>query len=140
MDEGANPIGLPLRCVQFIWNRCFCIFLICLGSLFLSPTSVPALAQVVTLGVPGPTKPEFPKDALGRTTPRGTVLGFLNAAHREDYETAARYLNTPLRGNSASTLAHQLFVVLDRRLPARLNQVSDEPEGSSLDPFKPEQD
>jgi len=92
------------------------------------------------MGVPAPTKAAPPKDALGRTTPRGTVLGFLSAAHKEDYETAARYLNTGLRGKSATALAHKLFVVLDRRLPARLNQLSDEPEGSLLDPFKPQQD
>ena len=140
LDEGASAARLPPRFAHFIWNRLSCICLICLGVLFPSAVSAPGWAQVVNLGVPAPTKPEPPKDTLGRITPRGTVLGFLSAAHKEDYETAARYLNTPLRGKSAAVLAHQLFVVLDRRLPARLNQLSDEPEGSLLDPFKPEQD
>jgi len=93
------------------------------------------------LSVPGTTpaaaQPEVPKDALGRTTPRGTVLGFVTAARKGDDQLAERYLNTRLRGKAATDLAHQLFVVLDRRLPARLDQISDKPEGSLRDPLEP---
>jgi MscS family membrane protein len=85
-------------------------------------------------------KPEPPADTLGRTSPRGAVLGFLAAARKGNAEIAALYLNTPLRGAEAGALAHQLAVVLDRRLPARLNQLSDEPEGSLPDPLKPDED
>ena len=46
-------------------------------------------------------------------------------------------MNSKLRGQSAEYLAHQLFVVLDRRLPARLNSLSDLPEGSFSNPLKP---
>src|SRR5260370_10863902 len=84
--------------------------------------------------------PEIPPDALGRATPRGAVLGFLGAARRGDDELAAQFLNTRVRGNAAAALAHQLFIVLDRRLPPRLNQVSDDPEGSLSDPLKPDQE
>jgi len=100
--------------------------------------SITAWAQ---LSVPGTTpaaaQPEVPKDALGRTTPRGTVLGFVTAARKGDDQLAERYLNTRLRGKAATDLAHQLFVVLDRRLPARLDQISDKPEGSLRDPLEP---
>jgi len=100
--------------------------------------SITAWAQ---LNVPGTTpaaaQPEVPKDALGRTTPRGTVLGFVTAARKGDDQLAERYLNTRLRGKAATDLAHQLFVVLDRRLPARLDQISDKPEGSLRDPLEP---
>jgi len=93
------------------------------------------------LSVPGTTPasatPEVPKDALGRTTPRGTVLGFVTAARKGDDQLAERYLNTRLRGKAATDLAHQLFVVLDRRLPARLDRISDEPQGSLRDPLEP---
>jgi MscS family membrane protein len=92
------------------------------------------------VSVPVTPKPEVPKDALGRSTPQGTVLGFLNASHKGDYELAAGYLNTPLRGKAVLDLAHQLYVVLDRRLPARLNQLSDNPEGSFSTPLKPNQE
>jgi MscS family membrane protein len=49
-------------------------------------------------------------------------------------------LNTPRRGADAEALADQLGVVLDRRLPARLNQLSDKPEGSLPDPLRPNED
>ena len=102
---------------------------------------VPAWAQ---LGTPAPPSPaaqlELPKDALGRPPPQGTVLGFLIAARKGDNELAARYLNTSLRGEKAAELAHQLFTVLNRRLPPRLNQLSDKPEGSLADPLEPEQE
>jgi MscS family membrane protein len=64
----------------------------------------------------------------------------LNAAHKGNYELAAQYMDTRLRDKSAAILAHQLFVVLDRRLPARLNQLSDKSEGSLPNPLKPDQD
>ncbi|HXW91497.1 MAG TPA: mechanosensitive ion channel family protein [Terriglobales bacterium] len=77
---------------------------------------------------------------MGRTTPRATVLAFLAAAQNRDYDVAAEYLNTRLRGKAAAQLAKELAVVLDRRLPARLNQLSDKPEGSLLDPLNPDRD
>ena len=83
---------------------------------------------------------ETPKDTLGRDTPRGAVLGFLAAARRGNSQVAALYLQTPLRGASSETLAEELAAVLDRRLPARLTQLSDKPEGSLSDPLLPNQD
>jgi len=103
----------------------------------------PAWAQLhkpVAVAVPAPAQPEVPKDSLGRTTPRGTVIGFLIAARKGEDGVATQYLNTPLRGDSAATLAHQLFTVLDRRLPPRLNEISDKPEGSLADPLLPGQE
>lgn len=85
-------------------------------------------------------QPEAPKDSLGRTSPRGTVFGFLSVARKGNYEVAAEYLNTRLRGKPAADLAQQLATVLDRRLPARLNQLSDKPEGSLFDPLHPDRD
>src|SRR3954452_9624337 len=78
---------------------------------------------------PAEMKPEVTADALGRNSPRGAVLGFLAAA-RKCNPIAALYLDSRLRGEDAEALAHQLSTVLDRRLPARLNQLSDKPEGS----------
>ena len=80
------------------------------------------------------------KDTLGRGTPRGTVLGLLLAARKGNAELAALYLNTPLRGAEAGVLASQLAAVIDRRLPARLNEISDKPEGSRQDPLNPDED
>jgi MscS family membrane protein len=68
------------------------------------------------------------------------VLGFLSATRKGNAEIAALYLNTPLRGREAAILAGQLGTVLDRRLPARISQISDEPDGSVPDPLRPDED
>jgi MscS family membrane protein len=107
-------------------TRSACLF----GSLLCAPL----WAQFpLSSSTPPAAQPDTPKDALGRSTPRGTVLGFLSAARKGNMAAASQFLNTPLRGSSAETLARQLFTVLDRRLPPRLQDLSDNPEGSPLD-------
>jgi MscS family membrane protein len=66
------------------------------------------------------------------------VLAFLSAARKGEYELARQYLDTQLTGKPAEELARQLFVVLDARLPARLTQISDVPEGSRSNPLRPD--
>jgi MscS family membrane protein len=85
-------------------------------------------------------QPEVPKDALGRATPRGAVIGFLTESQKGNAEIAALYLNTPLRGKDVEILAQQLAAVLNSRLPARLNEISDQPDGSLSDPRNPDRD
>ena len=87
----------------------------------------------ISPSAPPAAQPEAPKDGLGRNTPRGTVLGFLAAARKGNMAVASQFLNTPLRGQAAESLARQLFTVLDRRLPPRLPDLSDNPEGSLSD-------
>jgi len=100
-----------------------------------------AWPQIALQGANQPaSQPEVPKDSLGRTTPRGTVLGFLAEARKGEYQVAAEYLNTRLRGKAAAVLAYKLSIVLDRRLPARLNQLSDKPEGSLSGSLSPDND
>lgn len=92
------------------------------------------LSRAVTASKSAPPESEKPQDALHRTTPRGTVLGFLNAAYNQKYDIAAQYLNTRATGRNAANLARQLSFVLDRGLPAKLNNVSNDPLGSQSDP------
>jgi MscS family membrane protein len=87
-----------------------------------------------------PAQPERPRDPLGRDTPRGTVLGFMNAAGSDKAEAATQYLNSGLSGRDAADLAQQLYVVLNSRLPVRVNVLSDRPEGSLANPLRPDQD
>ncbi|HEX7779374.1 MAG TPA: mechanosensitive ion channel family protein, partial [Vicinamibacterales bacterium] len=107
-----------------------------------------ALAVVLAVGVsaqsasnPAPSQPPAPapKDPLDRETPRGTIRGFLSAGRSGQDELAAEYLNVPA-GRRAADLAHQLFVVLDARMPARLSLISDAAEGSRSDPRLPDQE
>ena len=50
------------------------------------------------------------------------------------------YLETPERGTDAIALARQLAAVLNRYLPARLNEISDKPEGAVQDPRRPDEE
>lgn len=109
-----------------------CVLLLCLYA--------SALQGLGGKSAPSESESESPKDTLGRDTPRGAVLGFLAAARRGNSQLAALYLQTPLRGESAETLGEELATVLDRRLPARLTQLSDKPEGSLSDPLLPDED
>jgi MscS family membrane protein len=80
--------------------------------------------------------PEPARDTLGRTTPRGTVMGFLGASRTGENDLARQYLNTRLTGERAEELAHQLFVVLDTRV-RELSRLSDVPEGTRANPDSP---
>jgi MscS family membrane protein len=68
------------------------------------------------------------------------VRGFLAAGRRGDYALARHFLDTRVSETAAEELASQLYVVLDARLPARLTQVSDEPEGSRANPLAPDEE
>ena len=79
--------------------------------------------------------PASPQDSLGRTTPRGTVLGFFSASYNHRYDIAAQYLDIHEHPEAAAELARQFFLVLDKRLPPKLNSVSNDPRGSMSDPL-----
>jgi MscS family membrane protein len=76
-------------------------------------------------------------DPLGRSTPRGTVLGFIRAANRHNYEQAVNYLDTKQHGDLAEELAEQLQEVLDRATSIDLNKLSVRPEGSQANVQNP---
>jgi MscS family membrane protein len=76
-------------------------------------------------------------DSLGRSTPRGTVVGFLNAAHKGDWTIAIQYIDSA-KGEDSLELARQVSVVLDQGLPAEnLDQLSDQPAGDLKDNPRP---
>ena len=70
-----------------------------------------SLAQLPTSAAPPPAKaePTAPIDPLGRETPRSAMMGLLKYAEREDYETAARYLQpTPGQDTNLAQRAKEL--------------------------------
>ena len=53
-----------------------------------------------------PAEPEVVyNDPLGRSTPQGTVLGFMKSAAQEDYLQAILYLNTKITGTQDKNLS-----------------------------------
>lgn len=92
----------------------------------------PALAQSPPAAVPLPAPAAQPpdEDPLGRSTPYGTVTGFLRATKDKDYARAAKYLDTKKKPAAAEELAEQLQIVLDRGLVSDIDRLSRKPEGS----------
>ena len=96
-----------------------------------------AHAQVPVQPTPTP-QPAGPTDALGRDTPVGTVTGFGRAVHRDDFVTAARYLQ--LRGRQTANverLARDLNTLLDRYYTKPLAWLSSSPAGKQADGLVP---
>lgn len=89
--------------------------------------SIPGFTQAT-----GQTQPAPTVDSLGRDTPSGTVLGFLQAAQTGNYKLAADYLQlSPARRQSqGAELATQLKVLMDRDFEGSLRRLSTQPDGN----------
>ncbi len=76
--------------------------------------------------------PHAPSDPLGRSTPHGTLLGFLHAAQSGKYKDAAQYLQLSKmeRDSNGERLAHELHELMDEAFVGRIGAVSNKPEGS----------
>ncbi len=113
---------------------------------------LPAPASALSLPGKGkaaaedPKPAETPHDALGRNTPRGMILGFLDAAGREDWTTASAYLDLGFLSKSQAKargpeLAQGLVTLLNQGGSlAPTAMISDEPAGKPNDTLEPEQD
>src|SRR5437899_1799763 len=71
-------------------------------------------------------------DPLGRSTPHGTVVGFLQAAQSGKYKDAAQYLQLSRRerASEGERLAQQLHTLMDNAFVGRVGAISDRKEGS----------
>jgi MscS family membrane protein len=85
--------------------------------------------------VSAPAKPAepLPEDPLGRSTPYGTVIGFLQAANKTEYEVAANYLEGKQSAKRKAELARSLRVVLNRGLKIGPDDLSKAPAGNLTD-------
>jgi MscS family membrane protein len=93
--------------------------------------------------VSGPvSKPAEPpaksEDPLGRSTPYGTVLGFIRAAERNDYQRASRYLESKQPAKKKEELARLLKMVLDRGVSLNLNKLNKQLEGNLDSGLRPD--
>jgi MscS family membrane protein len=97
------------------------VWVVCLGACLISADA--AFGQALPLPAPGPAAPNATVDPLGRTTPSGAMLGFLQAAQAGDYGIAAQYLQmSPARRQSeGEQMASKLKVVLDLAFTGRFN-------------------
>ena len=107
------------------------ILVLCLAAC-LASASQTTLSQVLPPSITTGANAATPVDPFGRTTPSGTVLGFLQAAQSGDYGIAAQYLQmtSARRQAEGEQLATKLKVVLDRAFVGSLKRVSTQPEGT----------
>jgi MscS family membrane protein len=78
-----------------------------------------------------PTGPEVaPADPLGRSTPEGTVFGFMKAAAQGNYDQALQYLETKVTGTRAQKLVDGLRAILERGSTGKVAKLSNKPEGN----------
>jgi MscS family membrane protein len=105
------------------------IFILCLGACLCS-AGQPALGQILPTPTTTASAPTSPTDPLGRTTPSGTMLGFLQAAQSGDYGIAAQYLQiSPSRRQAeGEETARKLKVVLDSAFSGRFKNFT-QPDG-----------
>ena len=85
-----------------------------------------------------PAEPEVVyDDPLGRSTPQGTVFGFMKSATQGNYEQALQYLDTKIVGIRAQKLIDALRVILERGFSGKLAMLSIKPEGNLDDNLPP---
>jgi MscS family membrane protein len=116
-------------------QRCSIVLLLCCTLAFISysfPARTFAAGAKAPVSAPAakPAQPQpLPEDPLGRSTPYGTVTGFLRAAAKDDYELASNYLEGKQSDKRKAELARDLQVVLNRGLKIGLDNLSRAPEG-----------
>ena len=115
-------------------RRCL-IGLILMGiSALLIVQGAQAAEKATPAATKGPIQVEITyDDPLGRSTPQGTVVGFLKAMQREDYERAVDYLDTRQTGKRAEQLALELNYILNEGLSTLTTALSVKPEGNLQD-------
>ena len=122
-------------------NKTFVTLLICI---FFSMFSASVYAQKPSPSTsqskeaaPTNQKDVILDDPLGRSTPQGTVIGFIKSVDKEDYERATEYLDTKQPPKRAQQLAEQLQVVLNLGLAGQFPKLSNKAEGDLEDGLKP---
>jgi MscS family membrane protein len=111
------------------WLKILALLLACLAGAILAFAQTSPIAPTPK---PPAAQPSTASDALGRDTPRGTVIGFIRAAQDEN-ETAVEYFQPPLRSHRSTPdeereLAKQLATVLNAKFPpSALDSISRDP-------------
>jgi len=117
--------------MRIIGHRCSIAVLLCCTLAFVA-FSFPAVGAKGPASAPAgkPAEPQtLSEDPLGRSTPYGTVIGFLLAANKADYELASNYLEGKQPAKRKAELARNLQVVLNRGLKIGPDDLSRAPEG-----------
>ncbi len=114
------------------WATRLCLALLALAVIATAASAVEKASPAAAMKGPAPAEATY-DDPLGRSTPQGTVLGFIRAMQREDYDRAVDYLDTRQTGKRAQQLATELDYILDLGVSATEATLSSKPEGNPQD-------
>jgi MscS family membrane protein len=109
-----------------------CALCIALAIFLLAGSAAFSLAQLATPAAPPPGKTEVapPIDPLGRENPRSAVMGFVKYLDRDDFGTAARYLQPPPGQEANLAQLAKEFQALHTRFRGNIALLSDDPKGA----------
>ena len=109
----SRPWGFTLENIMSTLSKT--LWLLLFSLLAILPVRAQSLSSVLPSSSTTTGPSNAPTDPLGRTTPSGSVLGFLQAAQSGDYSIAAQYLqmSAARRQAEGEQLATQLKVVMD---------------------------
>jgi len=111
-------------------HRCFLALIMALSIGAVGP----ARGQLSTSTTPPTvkTEPTITADSLGRDTPRGAMMSFLKWTEREDYSTAAHYLQpVPKKSTDLEQCARELAALLQKGFTGNLALLSDDAAGNA---------
>src|SRR5271165_3818173 len=111
-----------------IWIRLLNVTIVAFlffASVAQSPAQLPTSAAPATKA-----EPAAAVDPLGRETPRSTVMGLLKYAERQDFATAARYLQLPPGQDANLAELAKKFLALHSRFKGNVDLLSDDPNGT----------
>src|ERR1700727_503103 len=110
------------------WGRLAAALLLLLCAHVFAHLPSPVVSQAPS------TPPEAHVDPYGRTTPRGTVTGFIRATQRGDFAGATRFMQVPTaQSPDAEPVARQLKELMDRYYVHSIESISDKPAGNVND-------
>jgi len=129
-----------LRVLEDSMRRGISNCLVLLSLILVQPVAAQSPKPESSRNINAEQKPPL-EDPLGRSTPHGTVTGFIKAAHQqENFERAAEYLDSKLKPRERQELARKLGVVLDRKLLTNPDRLSHKPEGDLEDGIRADRD
>jgi MscS family membrane protein len=99
------------------------------------------VAAVESLKAGAATEQKEVTDPLGRSTPRGVIIGFLKAVNRDDFAAAARFLQlSDSQRKDAESLARDLTELMDRYFTEPITSISESPDGALDDGLPPDRE
>jgi len=129
VDFDRAPLLFVRKLCEWLRRLALAAVVLCLVAVAL-PAAAQLSSATTKSPAPAPTTPEHVSDPLGRSTPRGTIRGFVKAADRDDFVTAVQYLQVPGKPTrETETLARELKELMNRYFSRPLALISDSPGG-----------